>query len=313
MSGDMKKRRRLCERYVLPLTAIFSLYLMTACTEKPMPPLDEPAIPIPQEKPKAPDTAKPIKDSAPTVQYGKRLDFLVNLYQSHIYLTSFNRDQAIDGLTESAALLPHAAYESKNQSALLSEITFVHHGTLSKLYIPMTQGRDRYRETARALALLHAKKLQPVDFRLVTYTFPRTDPNAAQIIADARTIVEDRSIKDESYAFLTADRELDKFYQLLMNATPYEGSALSRLSLHYLAARLFFDKNQYELSRIALKKAGKALSDLRLDEGHTLKNEPQRISDYDAKLQQLKRALDAKDPSLLGKLDGWWNRLLTDE
>lgn len=300
-------------------------FLITGCVKPPPPPviakpavMDELVIPVPQDKPKIQTSKEDAQEQKRGIQKKQanfnnaRWDFLVNLYQSHIFLTSFNYDQADDSLSESALLLSRAEMPSAAQSALLAEITFVHHGTLSRLYIPMSRGKDRYKEISRSIALLKAKKLDTVDYKLVTYSFPQNDPNAINIIKKAREMINDSSIKDESYAFLTADRELSKFSTILMNIKPYEGLALNRFGLHYLSARLFFDQNNYEIARIALQQAEDALAQYKQEQNKD-KQYNQYLKDYELRLEQLKRAINDKDPTLLGKLDDWWNRLSSEE
>jgi hypothetical protein len=303
--------------------AWIAMLILSSCAKEPPPPPPPVKVeaPIPQQKPISPPRPEELireedhnQEQRSVQAIGKRSQFLVDLYQAHIFLTTFQGDQAIDSISRCIERLSQSSTPSPNQSSLLVEITILNHGTLTTFYIPLTLGEDRFRELQRALSLLRAKKLEVVDFKLVTYTFPKpNDPNAEAIIRQSLAIVNDTSIRDESYAFLTASRELSKFYHFLMDFTPYEGSPAYRLSLNYLAARHFFKKEYYEVARVALKQAERALSDYKLTVGNRDIESRKAVKQYAKKLKQLRSAVEQKDPSLLGKLDGWWNRVLKDQ
>ncbi|MCI5049913.1 MAG: hypothetical protein MRY32_06240 [Rickettsiales bacterium] len=228
------------------------------------------------------------------------------IYQAKIDLDLQRKNQAIEHIKTANSRAKYFTKKGYKQSDLLVELTYLSHGTVSKLYIPSTHGKQRFNETEDVLDTLAKSKIKPLEYRLVTFNRSTTSNTITHHLDKALVALNQSGIDDVSRLTIQADRELDHIYRK-MRIGNYTGDAKNRLEFHTQASEIFLKHNSFDIARDALKQANTALSDLRIQN-----HDDPLISQYASRLESIDDAIDKKDPSLLTKIgqtiDGWMDR-----
>ena len=246
--------------------------------------------------------APPPPPASPAPRY-TNADTLTELYTAKIHLDLYEKDKALESVNRARKRLPYFHIKAPGQSDLLVELTYLSHGTLSRLYIPSVRGKLRYHQTERVLKRLKELEIKPLEYRLVSYKTSIDKKQAEQTIDNALAHLQEENIKDVSSATIHADHELDSFYDMLGIAA-YDGFAENRIEFHTMASEVFLKYGFFEIARDALKYARRALSDLRLEN-----KQPKLIEQYSGRLDKIETAIREADPSMIEKIgrtiDGW--------
>lgn len=240
----------------------------------------------------------------PVARYD-RSDFLRSIYQAKLATQKGDNAKAALHIHEAQMMRPFFGNKKYGTSDLLMGITYLHHGTLSELYVPSLRDEDkRYLEASAVLAEMKLQALVPLGYRLVTFS-----PNPATDLLDFRLDRAEKALAstqsdDVTEAFILANNELDQLLKLI-NARIYNGDATIRLDVHTHACELFLHQGYYDLARIAHTNAVKALGEV----SHQPANATMAES-YKTQLAKLMRAIDHRDPSLIDKIGKTFNSIL---
>lgn len=252
----------------------------------------EPTVPEPQK---------------PSMPYYTSSDVLRPVYYAQISLDLYEKQLALTELEKAKKRLPWFDRKGSGQSDLLAELTYLSHGTLSKLYIPSVRGVNRYRETRAALQRLKESDIQPLEFRLVSFKRSAATAKLERAISAAIQVLKKQDIDDVSRATIMASREVEAFFSPLAIAG-YDGDAENRLEFYVMAAELLLEYAAYQPARDALKQAEKAYTELQIQPGKSTIIKP-----YTLRLKQIERTIKQQDPSLLNRLGRRLDQLVNGE
>ncbi len=284
---------------------------LAACSSEP----DSVAIPLPQDKPRPPETAKITEPTPlPTIEES-RFDALVNTYEIKLYAAKPDMRKAraaVEGVAKQADAWNKQA---DDRSAVLGELMFRYRGTEQKLLVPLNKGEDRFAKLNALLPQLKDSHIEVQSFRLITLRHKVNADMVRKATAEMERSMTSPASSNAVSLFFALSRQVDAIYAQL-SPRAYEGPPINRTRYTLDAAQLLFTHGHFKASKATLDQTDKGLNDLRAQ--HSKSSDAQgKIEGIAASAQSLRQALEEKRPSSFKVVNddirGWLSKHLMDE